>query len=473
MLFYSTEFLVFSVALLGLLGLIHRDEPRKLVLLLASYLFYMWWNPAFVLLIMFSTAVDYVVGGRMAAEERESRRRLLLAISLLSNLGLLFFFKYFGLFSDSLLGIMRMLGSEPSWVTLNITLPVGISFYTFQTLSYTIDIYRRKIPATHSPLDFALFVAFFPQLVAGPIVRAAHVLPQLNRPIRLQCDQETVFLLLRGFAKKVFIADNLAVMVDTVFEQPEAWPSTIIWLATIGFAIQIYCDFSGYSDIAIATARILGFDLPRNFNHPYIARNPSDFWQRWHISLSSWLRDYLYISLGGNRNGTLLTYRNLMLTMLLGGLWHGAAWNFLLWGFLHGAILIGHRVFTGNQVRPSTNRWVTLLSILAMQYCVLVTWIAFRVTDFDSMLIALRKFVLFDFDLSLAGIGLGNISLFSSLLLMLLFVLLQAISIRAGHIEKLFGRVSPMAAMAVCFVFGIVAVLLWPLEQAPFIYFQF
>ena len=474
MLFYSQAFLVFSVVLLGLLAVVHRDEPRKLILLLASYIFYMWWNPAFILLIIFSTAVDYVIGGKMAAEERDGRRRLLLIISMCSNLGLLFFFKYFGLFTDSLLGLMRMMGSEPSWVTLNITLPVGISFYTFQTMSYTIDIYRRKIPATHSPLDFALFVAFFPQLVAGPIVRASVFLPQLKRKVALRCDQETVFLLLRGFAKKVLVADNIAVMVDTVFTAPEIWPSYIIWIATIGFAIQIYCDFSGYSDIAIAVARILGFDLPENFNHPYIARNPSDFWQRWHISLSSWLRDYLYISLGGNRMGALMTYRNLMLTMLLGGLWHGASWNFVLWGFLHGAILIGHRLFTGGPSKQAnTNPLVVLLSVLAMQYCVLVTWISFRLTDFDQMLIAMRKFILFDFDFTVGGIGLGTLSLFSSLLIMAAFALVQAFSVRVGHIDRYLGRINTPAALAICVLFGFVAFFFWPLAQAPFIYFQF
>jgi len=474
MLFYSPAFLVFTLILLAVLGIVHRSEPRKLVLLIASYIFYMWWNPAFILLIMFSTAVDFFIGARMDAEETKRKRTILLLISMASNLGLLFFFKYFGLFTDSLLGLMRMMGSEPSWTTLNITLPVGISFYTFQTMSYTIDLYRRKIKATRSPLDFALFVAFFPQLVAGPIVRAAVFLPQLDNPIRLRCDQRTVFLLLRGFAKKVLIADNIAILVDGVFANPEAWPSFIIWVATIGFAIQIYCDFSGYSDIAIAIARILGFKLPRNFKHPYIARNPSDFWERWHISLSSWLRDYLYISLGGNRQGSLLTYRNLMLTMLLGGLWHGASWNFLLWGFLHGSILIGHRFFTGKKSKPpSENPAVVLASVVLMQYCVLITWISFRLTDFEDMKIAMYKFIAFDFDFSIAGIGLGNLSFFSSILLMMIFVALQAISVRVNDIDRYLGTIKPSKALLICALFGFAAFFLWPLEQAPFIYFQF
>jgi len=475
MLFYSAEFLVFSLVLLAALLVIQRNQPRKCLLLAASYLFYMWWNPAFILLIVFSTAVDFTVGGRLAREASDSRRKLLLAASLGCNLGLLFIFKYFGLFTDSLLGVMRLLGSEPSWTSINLTLPVGISFYTFQTLSYTLDIYRRRIPATRSPLDFALFVAFFPQLVAGPIVRAAVFLPQLQRNIALRCDQQTVFLIIRGFAKKVLVADNLAVLVDGVYATPGDWPSLVIWIATVGFALQIYCDFSGYSDIAIGIARVLGFDLPQNFNHPYIARNPSDFWERWHISLSSWLRDYLYVSLGGNRGGALETYRNLMVTMLLGGLWHGASWNFLLWGFMHGAILIGHRLYRSAAPAPASppNPWVTLASILLMQYCVLVTWVTFRITDLGRMVTGLQKFILFDFDFSLAGIGLGSLAFFSTLLLMLIFLLLHALSIRVGHIDRYLGNIGTGPAVALCFLFGVCAFFLWPLQQTPFIYFQF
>jgi len=479
MLFYTPVFLAFSIVLLATLGIVHRNEPRKLVLLIASYIFYMWWNPAFILLIIFSTVVDYIVGGKMANEESKAKRRTLLVISMVSNLGLLFFFKYAGLFSDSLLGIMRMLGYEPSWVSVNIVLPVGISFYTFQTMSYTIDIYRREIKATKSPLDFALFVAFFPQLVAGPIVRAATFLPQLEKDIRISCDQATFFLIMRGMAKKVLIADNLAIFIDPVFSAPGDWPSIIIWLATIGFAIQIYCDFSGYSDIAIGIARILGFTLPLNFNHPYVARNPSDFWKRWHISLSSWLRDYLYISLGGNRGTAMITYRNLMLTMLLGGLWHGASWNFVVWGFLHGAILVVHRLYTGYRLqqnpdyKPNQGMVAYICSWALMQYFVLLTWISFRLTDFNDMQTVMYKFVVFDFDFDIAGLGLGAMSFFSTLTLMACFVGLTAFSQRNGHIENRLGELRTGAAMAVCLLAGFVFFYLWPLEEAPFIYFQF
>ena len=390
MLFYTPVFLGFFLLLLAVLALVQSNTQRKVVLLLASYTFYMWWNPAFILLIVFSTAVDYIVGGLLRGETTLRRRRLYLAASICANLGLLGTFKYLGLFVESARYVAAISGYEPSWQTINIILPVGISFYTFQSMSYSIDVYRKVIPPTEHPLDFALFVAFFPQLVAGPIVRAADFLPQLEKRTAVACDQTTLFLILRGLAKKVLIADNVALFVDAVFVDVSQWPSLIIWLATVAFAVQIYCDFSGYSDIAIGVSRVLGFKLPVNFDHPYFARNPSSFWRRWHISLSSWLRDYLYIGLGGNRGGWAMTYRNLMITMVIGGLWHGASWNFVTWGFCHGVLLIAHRIYRELRIgfssayRPSTHPIVAFASIAAMQYCVLLTWIAFRVSDLRS-----------------------------------------------------------------------------------------
>ena len=479
MLFYTPEFLVFSIVLLAVLGVVHRATPRKTVLLVASYVFYMWWNPAFLLLIVFATATNYVFAARLAASESDGARRGWVVASLVVSLGVLAFFKYGTFIQENTLVAMQLLGYEPHWTTLEILLPVGISFYTFQCLSYTLDVYRRQLEPARSALDFALFVAFFPQLVAGPIVRASDFLPQLEGTPRIRCEQRSFFLILRGLAKKVLVADNIAVFADGVFAQPEAFPSVVIWLGAICFAIQIYCDFSGYSDIAIGVARILGFEIPKNFDTPYIARNPSDFWRRWHISLSSWLRDYLYISLGGNRSGSFATYRNLMITMLLGGLWHGASWNFVLWGFLHGFVLVVHRLYTDLRAArspgyaPSPLPIVRLLSILAMQYWVLLTWITFRVTDFPRMGVAVQKFVLFDFDFGLANLGLGRLSLFSTLALLAAFALLHAVSVRVGSIDEALGRVRLPWAAAVCFVAGFVALCLWPLTEAPFIYFQF
>jgi alginate O-acetyltransferase complex protein AlgI len=478
-LFYTPEFVVFSIVLLAILGVVHRAAPRKLVLLVASYVFYMWWNPAFLLLILLATGTNYVFAGRIAATDSEPARRAWMGASLAVSLGVLAFFKYGTFIQENTLVAMQALGYEPHWTTLQILLPVGISFYTFQCLSYTIDIYRRQLEPARSALDFALFVAFFPQLVAGPIVRARDFLPQLEGRVRVRCEQRSFFLVLRGLAKKVLIADNIALFADGVFTQPEAYPSVVIWLGAICFAVQIYCDFSGYSDIAIGVARILGFEIPRNFDYPYLARNPSDFWRRWHISLSSWLRDYLYISLGGNRGSSAATYRNLMLTMLLGGLWHGASWNFVLWGFLHGAILVAHRAYTGWRARRDPGfvaaplPIVRLLSILAMQYWVLLTWITFRVTDFATMGVALQKFVWFDFDFGLANLGLGRMSFFSTLLLLGVFGVLHAVSARVGQIDEALGRVPLPIAALVCFAAGFAALCLWPLTEAPFIYFQF
>ncbi len=476
MLFYTPEFLVFSIVLIGALSVIHRSEPRKVTLLLASYVFYMWWNPAFVLLIVFSTGIDYTVGRAMARTDVQHKRRMLLVVSLVSNLGLLGWFKYAGLFSNSLLGVMRACGMEPGWVAINVTLPVGISFYTFQTLSYTIDLYRGSIEESRSPLDFALFVAFFPQLVAGPIVRAAEFLPELKRPVTLRASVPAAALILRGMAKKVLVADNIGAFADGIFSQPDAWPSIVIWLATICFAIQIYCDFSGYSDIAIGIAWILGFQLPQNFDYPYFARNPSQFWRKWHMSLSRWLRDYLYISLGGNRGSAFMTHRNLMITMLLGGLWHGASWNFLLWGFLHGALLIVHRIWSSRRAADAPVRdglVIRLLSIVLLQYFVLLTWIAFRVRDFDDMWTSMTKFVVFDFSLALANTGLGALALFSTLGIIGIFSLLHFVSHRADGIDRAISHAPRWQAGLVFFLAGICFFLGWPLSDSPFIYFQF
>jgi len=479
MLFYTPEFLVFSLVLLAILGVVHRSTPRKIVLLVASYIFYMWWNPAFIVLIAFATGVNYLLGGAIERSHDDRRRKLLLGTSLISSLGLLAWFKYAGFLADSTLLLMRELGYEIHWTSISITLPVGISFYIFQALSYTIDVYRRNLPATTSPLDFALYIAFFPQLVAGPIVRAAVFLPQLRERVRLYCDQQTFFLILRGLAKKVMIADNVAVLPDAVFSNPQDFPTLVIWLATVSFAVQIYCDFSGYSDMAIGIARVLGFRIPVNFDHPYFSRNPSEFWRRWHISLSSWLRDYLYVSLGGNRRGRFRTYRNLLLTMLLGGLWHGASWNFVLWGALHGFYLVMHRIYANWKRRKDPRYeeeagWFSnVCRIVAMQYCVFAAWIAFRVTDPDLMWIALSKFLVFDFDFELADIGLGNLSFFSTIFLLVVFAALHGLSRSVGHIDRALGRVDLRWAGLVCFVAGFCAVMLWPLTDQPFIYFQF
>ncbi len=470
--FNSVEFLCFFCLLLLLLVWTHKDQAQKIIYLIASYLFYMWWNPVFILLIIFSTAVDFFVGKKIADGAYKKRW---LWVSICANLGLLAFFKYFGFFEENLLWLMRSMGSEPSWTSLNIILPVGISFYTFQTMSYSIDIYRGNLKPTKSFLDFAVFVSFFPQLVAGPIVRASEFLPQLEVKRSLDFSKLNLILIGKGLFKKVIIADNLAFFVDRIFENPELYPSAIIWIAAFCFSIQIYCDFSGYTDIAIGVAGVLGFKFPHNFNKPYFAVSPSDFWRRWHITLSRWLRDYLYISLGGNRNGTYMTYRNLFLTMLLGGLWHGASWNFVLWGFLHGFILIVYRFFKLDAFIKSWSKFSlpSILNYLFFQYFVILTWITFRVEDFDKMWLSLKKFVLFDFNFNFANLGIGTLQFFSTVLLLLVFCLIHLHSYRVNGVENQWRKLSWSTIYIASIFIGFLSYFFIPTQEMPFIYFQF
>jgi len=480
MLFHTQEFLIFFAALITTLALVRNDVARKVILTGASYFFYMWWKPLFVLPLLATTFIDYTVARMLEFEERLARRRALLAFSLVANLGLLAYFKYFNFFAENVVAIAHAIGFDFSPALAQLILPVGISFYTFHTMSYTIDVYRREIPVCRSALTFALFITFFPVLVAGPILRAKQFIPELQKRIRLTLTPEIVLLIMRGLAKKVLVADNIGKFVDGVFAAPQRWPSVIIWIATISFAVQIYCDFSGYSDIARGLARVFGLEIPLNFDRPYAARNPSEFWRRWHISLSTWLRDYLYIPLGGNRDGAARTYRNLMITMLLGGLWHGASWNYVLWGAMHGTMLAVHRAWSSRRSHhrlPTTDyrlpRAKHALSWLAMQYCVLLTWIAFRVTDTSKMLIAMRKFIVFDFNFAIFDLGLGALSFGFTLVVVAAFIIVHATSWRFGDLDQRIARLPLPAAAAVCFVCGALFVVFWPLTEKPFIYFQF
>ncbi|MHC4841329.1 MAG: MBOAT family O-acyltransferase [Planctomycetota bacterium] len=346
MLFTSPVFLLFFLIVFLLCRTRMPWGVRKAILLIASYAFYAAWNPPFVLLIWLSTAVDWLVAARMARTEGR-KRKFLLVISLVVNLGLLATFKYAGFFADNFVVIASWLGHDVTLMQWSIVLPVGISFYTFQTLSYTIDVYRKKIDPEPNPLDFALFVTFFPQLVAGPIVRASEFLPQLKKPRRALPKQVYwgAVLFIVGLFKKVFLADTVFGPVVAAGYSLESASLVDAWIATYAFAGQLFCDFSGYSDMAIGLALALGFAIPDNFHTPFGSISITDHWRRWHMSLSSWLRDYLYISLGGNRRGRFRTYLNLALTMLLGGLWHGAAWTYVAWGGLNGMYLALERRF--------------------------------------------------------------------------------------------------------------------------------
>jgi len=377
--------LFFSVVFLANWLLGKRWRAQNVLLVVASQWFYACWDYRFLGLLWFSMLVDYFVALRLDASDDARARKWLITLSVSVQLGILALFKYLNFFLDSGAGLLARLGFGTHSLALGIVLPVGISFYTFQTMSYTIDVYRRAIPAERNLLSFATFVSLFPQLVAGPIERARRILPQINAPRSLP--PEALYagasLILFGLYKKVFIADNLAPIVDQAFAKTATLTRAEAVLALYAFAFQIYGDFSGYTDIARGTAKLLGFDFALNFRHPYLARNPSDFWQRWHISLSSWLRDYLYIPLGGNQRGTARTLLNLFLTMLLGGLWHGASWTFVLWGAYHGFLLVAHRLLKPllNRVRPAGivggGLWSALRCLL-MFHLVVLGWLPFR-----------------------------------------------------------------------------------------------
>jgi alginate O-acetyltransferase complex protein AlgI len=397
MLFVEFRFFWFFLAVLAVYWSLRHNDSRKIWLLICSYIFYAAWNWKFVFLLMASSALDYVVGLMLSRNKSPRARRGWLLVSLCGNLGTLAFFKYFNFFISSAAALLEWLGLPASVHTLNIILPVGVSFYTFHSMSYTIDVYRGKMRAVSSILDVACFIGFFPQMIAGPIVRAFAFLPQLQS-LRKFSDVDVrgaLVLFLTGFIKKACIADAVAPFADRYFAAPWNFTAASAWVGALSYAIQIYCDFSGYTDMAIACARLLGYELPINFRFPYFARNISDFWHCWHISLSSWLRDYLYIPLGGNRGPSWFVYRNIMITMLLGGLWHGGAWTFVIWGGLHGGALVVHREWMRlTEHRPRAHSIMRWLAWPLTIFWVCVAWIFFRAVDLQHALPALQSFVL-------------------------------------------------------------------------------
>lgn len=464
MLFTQIEFFIFYFLILVIVTAMNSYRAQKLILLMGSYYFYGYWDWRFLSLVFFSTTVDYLIGLRLSRIEDDRKRKQLLIASLIINLGILGFFKYYNFFVDSLMMALKPFGFRLE--TLSIILPVGISFYTFQSLSYTIDVYRRNIKPCRNFLDFALFISFFPQLVAGPIVRASEFLPQLKQRTLLTYERffygfkQFIF----GFFKKVFIADRLAFFVDNVFTSAGIFDGLTTWLAVFAYSIQIYCDFSGYSDMAIGSARILGYDLNQNFNLPYMAQNIQDFWRRWHISFSTWLRDYLYIPLGGSRKGPIRTYVNLMLTMLLGGLWHGAAWTFVFWGGLHGfSLAVNRYVSSRNKQEQLTNGHIFLNWMLTM-LVVLIGWVFFRAGTFANALRVLNKMFL----------DTSGVAWYSPVVIFILFLIIARHMMHITGMEKRLAltptsRFAPSVLLA---MLGI-AVIFYPKGFQPFIYFQF
>jgi len=468
MLFVEFRFFWFFLAVFAVYWSLRENRTRKIWLLLCSYFFYACWNWKFLFLIMASSALDYFIGTMLARTENQRARRGWLILSLCVNLGTIAFFKYYNFFVTSAAALLAWLGLHPSLHTLNIIIPVGVSFYTFHSMSYTIDVYRGKLKPVSSILDLACFIGFFPQMVAGPIVRASAFLPQLQT-IRRFADVDgrgALVLFLTGFIKKACIADAVAPYVDRYFEAPWNFTTASAWVAVLFYAIQIYCDFSGYTDMAIATAGLLGYQLPVNFRFPYFAKNISDFWHRWHISLSSWLRDYLYIPLGGSRGPAWFVYRNIMITMLLGGLWHGGAWTFVIWGGLHGLALIVHREWVrrtgGNPLARSLMRW---LAWPLTVYWVCVAWIFFRAVDLPHATLALRSF------LFLPGTGTQDLGAWM-LWIVAALGFVHWLNFRGVFSQWWRRPADPVFAAGYGCVFAVVLLFIPP-HYAPFIYFQF
>jgi D-alanyl-lipoteichoic acid acyltransferase DltB (MBOAT superfamily) len=471
MLFNSWIFLPFLLIVL----LLYRFLPHRaqnVMLLVASYFFYACWDWRFLGLLLTSTTCDWLLARAISRETTRQGARKWVVCSVAINLVFLGFFKYFNFFIDSANTLVQSLGF-PGWgFGLSVILPVGISFYTFQSISYIVDVYRGEIEPAKNPIDFALFVAFFPHMVAGPIMPSRQLLPQLQHQRRTTREQVRagLWLILFGFFKKVVVGDNLAPIANNVFAVSSAASGATVLIGVYAFALQIYCDFSGYTDIARGVAKLLGIELMVNFNRPYIAENPSDFWRRWHISLSQWLRDYLYIPLGGSRDGGLKTYRNLMITMVLGGLWHGAAWNFVLWGAYHGLLLIIHRAATTEfHLWTSKSRLSSLASRVLMFHAVCYGWLLFRANSFEQI----RNFTaalgsgLFDvFNSARVGstivIALGAATLWS----------LEAWARNADDPEKNPGWRLGAGALVCSLMFAAIVLLAPPIAQT-FIYFQF
>ncbi|MDF0643649.1 MAG: MBOAT family protein [Nitrospira sp.] len=466
MTFNSSEFLFFfPLVFMVYMIAFDRERWREMALLVSSYVFYMSWNWRYAGLLALSTVVDYTVGRLIVGEPRTNVRRAILIASLCSNLGMLCVFKYYNFFVELATPTIIFLGSDVSFLKHELLLPVGISFYTFQTMSYTIDLYRGEKVLERDFLKFAVFVAFFPQLVAGPIVRAKQFLPQLHRlplvtPERVQ---DGFLLVFRGLFKKIVIADLLGLLaVDKVFANPSAFSSWDLIIALYAYAFQIYNDFSGYSDIAIGLARILGFDLPKNFDRPYLSQSVREFWTRWHITLSTWLRDYLYISLGGNRGTPWRTRVNLMITMLLGGLWHGAALHFIVWGAYHGFLLILWRDKGGG---PSLSCWwITVRKQLICFHLIVFGWLLFRVQDLSELLRYIESVLRNGWGTQFHGIFYAIFGL---------AILLHIVPIkRVQKIESQFLRL-PVPVQASAYAMLLVLFCGFTLESPAFIYFQF
>jgi alginate O-acetyltransferase complex protein AlgI len=464
--FVSSQFLVFFLVTYLGYWLTPSRRERLAWLLLASCVFYMSWNLLLILLILFTASVDFVAALLMERTATPRLRKALLVGSITINLGLLAFFKYANFLLGNVQGAFNVVGLDFTAPFFQVALPLGISFYTFETISYIVDVYRRRIPAARNPLDYALFIMFFPHLVAGPIVRPGDFLPQLRRRQRFSWPRLElgVRIFLLGFCKKAVLADQLGALAEPIFANPVGYSSAALWIGVVAYALQIYGDFSGYSDMAIGLAHMFGFKLKANFNMPYIAQSITEFWHRWHISLSTWLRDYLYIPLGGSRGGTLATCRNLMLTMLLGGFWHGASWTFVIWGAYHGVLLTIHRLLPKRE--GPTPLWRQPLNMATTFVLVCVGWVFFRAETLDVALTILHGMFVPVAGTMLAG---ASVAIFCA------GVSAAVLGHVAGSLplEQWQRRLPAPVAGALTALFCTATLLLIPESGRNFIYFQF
>lgn len=469
MLFVELRFFIFFAIVLTVYWTLRTNNARKWFILLASYYFYGSWDWRFAIMLLVLSTGDWFFALKLSQTDDARLRKLYVSLSLFMNLSVLAFFKYFHFFVNSAIAFAQQLQFHLSGPTLKIILPVGVSFFTFQSLSYTIDVYRREIPPVFSLRDYLMFSSFFPQLVAGPIVRPKYFVPQMQskRTLDLDTVKHALYLFLLGYIKKVCIADNISPYVDRVFNHPEPFSRFASIVATWLYTIQIFCDFSGYSDMAIAVAALLGYKLVLNFDAPYLADSIQEFWKRWHISLSTWIRDYIYISLGGrDKKNRFKTYRNLMLTMLGGGLWHGAAWTFVVWGGAHGAGQVARQEF--NLHVPPTENQKTLRRALGWFLTinfVCICWILFRSATFSTATLMIKRYLLLDAGgtqtLPLWLAGLGPVLLLGQWLMRRLRFEAHICSLKLTNFALAYGGTWALALSML------------PLGYRPFIYFQF
>jgi D-alanyl-lipoteichoic acid acyltransferase DltB (MBOAT superfamily) len=480
MLFNSLDFAIFLPVVFMLYWFVTRKSLKlqNLLLVVASYIFYAWWDYRFLTLILFSTIVDFSVGRGLSRHDSPLKRKSLLWISVLVNLGFLGFFKYYNFFLESFIDAFSLFGTEIQAGSLRLILPVGISFYTFQTLSYTIDVYRRKLEPTRDFIAFAAFVGFFPQLVAGPIERATNLLPQFSQKREFNYSKAVDGLrqILWGLFKKIVIADNCAEYVNLIFNHSEDYSGSTLALGAVFFAFQIYGDFSGYSDIAIGTARLFGFNLMRNFAFPYFSRDIAEFWRRWHISLSSWFRDYLYIPLGGSRGGTWMKIRNTFIIFIVSGFWHGANWTFIIWGALNAVYFLPLLLSNRNRVNLDTVAPGRILPTLREFGSMLLTftltvlaWIFFRAEDLNHAISILSEII------SPSLFSIPSITGTRGLKILLLFFLITEWLGR--HEEYAIARIGNNwpGHLKYAMHYALIAVIIYygSFEQHQFIYFQF